>query len=417
MALTTLSTEPAPLDKRALLALIAGQICLHSCMTGIRVAAPLLVLHQGGSAGGVGLLLGLFAAAPVAMSLRAGRMADRHGYHRPMRLAVLLTTIGGLAAVASTWLGESSAIASPRFALLCLAATLCGIGANIGLIAIQRTAGRLAAAAAGAATSAGHGSTSTELTRVFSWLGLAPALANMVGPVAAGTMIDAAGFRGAFIALLALPLAGLWWARRVPVERQAVQPARAPGHTAWSLFASPGLKRLLAVNWLLSSSWDLHAFVVPVLGHERGFSASAIGLILGVFAACVAAVRLLIPMLAHRLREAQVLAGAMLMAGAVFAVYPLAHSPLLMSAFAALLGVALGSVQPMIMTTLHQLTPPHRHGEAIALRSMTINTSSAVMPLLFGAAGAALGAGVLFWVMGLAVAGGSLLARRIGRVG
>jgi dipeptide/tripeptide permease len=67
----------------------------------------------------------------------------------------------------------------------------------------------------------------------------------------------------------------------------------------------------------------------------------------------------------------------------------------------------------MIMTTLHQITPAERHGEAIALRSMTINLSSAVMPLLFGALGAAVGASSLFWLMGVAVGAGSVPARRI----
>ena len=75
---------------------------------------------------------------------------------------------------------------------------------------------------------------------------------------------------------------------------------------------------------------------------------------------------------------------------------------------------ALGAVQPMIMTTLHQITPSDRHGEAIALRSMVINFSSAVMPLAFGLFGAALGASALFWVMGAAVASGSVAARRVG---
>jgi hypothetical protein len=68
----------------------------------------------------------------------------------------------------------------------------------------------------------------------------------------------------------------------------------------------------------------------------------------------------------------------------------------------------------MIMTTLHQITPAARHGEAIALRSMAINLSSAVMPLAFGLAGATLGASALFWMMGAAVASGSLAARHIG---
>ena len=59
------------------------------------------------------------------------------------------------------------------------------------------------------------------------------------------------------------------------------------------------------MNWLLSASWDVHSFVLPVLGHERGMSASAIGTILGLFAFAVAAVRLLVPLLAHRLRESR----------------------------------------------------------------------------------------------------------------
>ena len=367
-------------------------------MTGVRVAAPLLALRSGHAQWAVGILLGLFAAAPVLLSLRAGRLADRHGYHFPMRIAVALTTAGGLLAVASTWL------TALQFPVLCLAATLCGVGANFGLIAIQRTAGRMTSGS------------SAELTRVFSWLGLAPAFSNMIGPVVAGVMIDLTGFRGAFIALMLLPMLGLWWARRVPLEPPKTEPAQARSNTSWDLLATPGLRRLLMVNWLLSSSWDLHAFVVPILGHERGFSASAIGLILGAFAAAVAAVRLAIPLLLPRLpslREGQVLAGAMLMTAAVFVVYPWMSSAWPMALCAVLLGLALGSVQPMIMTTLHQLTPRHRHGEAIALRSMTINASSAMMPLLFGVLGGAIGAGSLFWLMSAAVGAGSWPARRI----
>ena len=378
-----------------LVALVIGQICLHSTMAGVRMAAPLWVLQQQHAAWAVGVLMGLFAAAPIVLALHAGRLADRHGYHRPLRVAIALTVAGGACAVLATW------CAPPwDFALLCLAATLAGAGANVGLITIQRTAGRSARDA-------------TELRRVFSWLGLAPALSNVAGPVLAGVLIDSMGFRVAFGVLMLLPLGGLVWARRVPAE--APPPVdRAVVRNAWELLRTPGLRRLLAVNWLLSASWDVHTFVVPILGHERGFSASAIGLVLGVFASAVALVRLAIPVLAHRLKESQVLVGAMLCTAAVFAVYPLVHTAWAMGSCAVLLGFALGSVQPMIMTTLHQLTPDNRHGESIALRSMTINFSSAVMPLMFGLAGAVVGAASLFWVMGAAVAAGSALARRIG---
>ena len=167
------------------------------------------------------------------------------------------------------------------------------------------------------------------------------------------------------------------------------------------------MKRLLCVNWLLSACWDVHAFAVPILGFQRGFSAATIGLILGTFTLAISAVRLLIPLCAHRMHEVKVLRAAMLSTGAVFALYPLAHSPWVMGGCAVLLGLSLGSVQPMIMSTLHQLTPEGRHGEAIALRSMVMNVSSTAMPLVFGAAGTALGAAALFWLMGAAVASGS----------
>jgi MFS family permease len=384
---------------RPLLALIMGQVCLHSCMAGVRVAGPLLALRNGQPAWAVGVLLGLFAAAPVLSSLYAGRLADRHGYHRPLRLAVGLTVVGGALAVAATWWTEA------QFPLLCIAACLCGVGTNFGLIANQRSAGRLAEGDRAA------------LTRVFSWLGLAPAMSNVIGPVTAGALIDLAGFRGAFVALMLLPFAAVWWSRRVPKEAvAAVAPVAGKKGAAWEIFAMPGVRRLLLVNFLMSSSWDLHSFIVPVIGHERGFSASAIGLILGVFAAAVASVRIVLPFLSHRLREHQVLAAAMLLTAGVFCVYPLMHSAWLMGLCAAALGLALGAVNPMVMTSLHHLTPGHRHGEAIALRSMTVNATSALMPLVFGAAGAAVGASALFWAMGAAVGMGSWQARRMGQV-
>jgi MFS family permease len=78
-----------------------------------------------------------------------------------------------------------------------------------------------------------------------------------------------------------------------------------------------------------------------------------------------------------------------------------------------LLGLVLGAVQPMIMSTLHQITPKHRQGEALALRLMSINASSVLMPMLFGAAGAVAGVAPVFWVVGTAVGLGSRAAWRL----
>jgi MFS family permease len=377
-----------------LVALIAGQLGLHAAMAGLRMASPLMALRDGRSEWTVGVLMALFAVAPVLLALHAGRMADRHGYHRPVRAAVGVTLIGMGVAMFATWTGGWL-----QFALLCVAATFTGAGTNLGLIAIQRTAGHWA-------------TDSVQRMRIFSWLGLAPSLSNVVGPVLAGFVIDAANFRTAFAVMLCLPLISWFYARRVPRSTPApLDPARQG--TAWDLLSMPGLKRLMLVNLLLSACWDVHTFAVPVLGHERGFSASTIGLVLGSFTLAVTAVRLVIPALAHRMREVAVLRTAMIGTGLVFAAYPFAASPWVMALLAMALGVALGSVQPMIMSGLHHLTPPERHGEAIALRSIVINLSSSVLPLVFGVAGAAVGIASLFWSVGAATAAGSWPARQL----
>jgi sugar phosphate permease len=214
--------------------------------------------------------------------------------------------------------------------------------------------------------------------------------------------------------MLLLPLATLAGARRVPREGPAAPARGAAAASAWDLWKLPGLRQLMLVNWLLSTCWDVHTFAVPILGHERGFSASTIGLVLGTFPLAVTGVRLLIPLLAHRMNELQVLRVAMVGTGLVFGVYPLVPNAWLMGCCAVALGLTLGAVQPMIMSTLHHLTPEDRHGEAIAMRSMTMNASGALMPLLFGALGSTLGVAPLFWVAGAAVGLGSRVTRRLG---
>jgi MFS family permease len=379
-----------------LAALITGQLGLHAAMAGLRLAAPLQALSEGYSAWAVGLLLALFAAAPVVTALPAGRLADRWGYHRPVQLSVALSLAGGLLAVASSFVGGAL-----HFGLLCAAAMATGSGANTGMLVIQRTAGLAAP-------------DNAERVRIFSWLGVAPSFSNVIGPVAVGFMIDAAGYRAAYALLLLLPMATLAAARAVPRWPHTPPAAGQAGRAAWDLLWVPGLRRLLVVNWLLSMCWDVHIFAVPLLGHERGYSASTIGLILGSFTLSVTGIRMVIPLIAHRLHDTTVLCSAMAGTALVFALYPLAPGPLAMGACAMLLGITLGSVQPMVMSLLYHLTPDNRHGQALAFRSMVINGSSTVMPLLFGATGAVLGAALLFWIVGAAVGGGAWVARGLG---
>jgi len=394
-------TLPVKAASWALARLICGHICLHAAMAGTRMAAPLLALKLGYSALAVGFLLALYSLMQVFLAIPAGRYADQHGLKRPVGIALIFASTGALLAVLF-----------PRFEVLCLSALCMGGATGAASIALQRHVGRAA-----------HDS--TELKRVFSWLSIGPAVSNFFGPVMAGLLIDHAGiwmggtaadtngFRTAFLFMASLPLLTWVWIRHTQELPPVQHPEGVPKPQVWHLLREPSMRRLLLVNWLLSSCWDVHTFVVPVLGHERAFSASVIGAILGSFAIAATCVRVVMPLLAAHLKEWVVVSCAMLITALLFGVYPWMHTPLTMGCCSVLLGLALGSVQPMIMSTLHQITPHALHGQALGLRLMSINLSSVLMPMLFGTAGMVVGVSVVFWTVGAAVAMGSRVAWRL----
>lgn len=163
--------------------LIVGQVFLHACMAGMRMAMPLLALQQGFSALAVGALLALFAITQVFFALPAGRYADRKGLKKPILISVALASSG--AAMSVVW---------PIFPVMCVSALATGGATGMAVIALQRHVGRMAR-------------TPTELKAAFSWLSIGPAVSNFLGPVLAGLLIDFAGpapahetgFRWAFL--------------------------------------------------------------------------------------------------------------------------------------------------------------------------------------------------------------------------
>lgn len=383
----------------SLLRLILAQISIHACMTGMRMATPLLALREGYSPAAVGVLLALFALTQVFLSLPAGRYADRHGLKRPLAISVVAAS-----------LGAGLAVIFPVYPVLCLAALLSGGASGAAIIALQRHVGREA-----------HDK--VTLRKVFSWLAIGPAVSNFLGPFMAGLLIDYAGgeaasttgFRAAFLLMALLPLSAWLWVRTVAEHASEPTPTSPRSGTAWDMLQHQGFRRLLLMNWALSSCWDVHTFVVPILGHERGLSASVIGTILGAFAIAAAAIRVLIPLLSEHLSEWKVVLGAMVCACVLFIAYPFMPGAWSMMGCSIVLGLVLGSVQPMVMSMIHQITPAHRQGEALGLRMMAINGSSVVMPVLFGSIGTVVGVSALFWAVGAIVGSAARLPWLMGQ--
>jgi MFS family permease len=127
--------------------------------------------------------------------------------------------------------------------------------------------------------------------------------------------------------------------------------------------------------------------------------ASTIGVIMGTFAVATFAVRLVMPLVVRRVREWPTITAALLTSAGCYCLFPFLTSVPLLMALSFVLGIGLGCSQPMVMALLYSTSPPGRQGEAVGVRTTVMNASSATLPLAFGALGAALGMGPVFWSM------------------
>ncbi|MCE3000698.1 MAG: MFS transporter [Betaproteobacteria bacterium] len=363
---------------------VALTILLHLAFAGSRVTLSLFALHLGASTMTVGLLISLLAALPLLFSVGWGRAIDRIGVRKPM-------LAGACVVLAAVLL----AAAVPNLAMLFVVSTAVGSGFMAVHICVSQMAGLLGAP---------H-----ERTRNFSLLALAFSTSGFLGPMLAGFAIDAFGHRITFLLLgLSAAAAIAWlWLRPLPEPPAAPRASGGERRRIADLLRIPELRRAFIASTVLSMAWDLFTFVTPIHGTRLGLSASVIGLILGCFGGAIFLVRLVLPVVVHRLREWPMLIGAMIATGVAMAVFPLLSSVPLLMLTAFLIGLAIGGTQPMIMAVLYNAAPEGRGGEVVGVRTFLLNLTQAGMPLLFGIAGSALGMAPVFWVMAAVLFAGS----------
>lgn len=364
-------------------------VMLHLTYSGLRVLLSLFALQLGASPLTVGLLMSVLAAVPMAFAVSWGRYVDRVGTRRPMLL-------GAICVVMAAMVGY----AFPRVETLFAVSALAGGGFMLFHIAVNQAAGLLGQP--------------EQRVHNFTVLALAFSTSTFVGPVLTGYTIEWFGHRASFLVLALTAVVGLavlLW-NRISLPRNPSPWRGSEKRSVTDLLRTPGLPVVFVVSGLLSMSWDLFTFVMPIHGSRLGLPASTIGLILGCFGGAVFAVRLVLPWVVHKLKPRHVLVGAMLSAGTLLAIIPLIEQVGLLMALSFLLGVGLGGTQPMIMSLLFSTAPAGRGGEAVGVRTLLVNGSQATIPLVFGALGAVLGMAPVFWTMAVALIAGGAYARR-----
>jgi len=374
-------------------------VVLLSVLSGIahrgsKVLVSLSALDLGANSFMVGILAALYAVFPLLLAVYAGRISDRMGVRYP----ILFGSMGIAAGLLVPAFHES------MFTLF-LCPTLIGLGHIFFHVSIHNAVGSIGGAA--------------ERTKNFSTFSLGASVATFIGPSLAGFTIDALGFRPTFIALAGISVVVVLLALVFPhlVPPRGEQHDEKQARRALDLLKEAPLRRTLIMSGVTLTGIELFAFYLPVYGQSIGLSATRIGLVLSSYAAAAFVVRLLMQQLARRFTETGVLTGSLFIAAATYALFPfLSGVPMLVFA-AFLLGLGLGSAQPLtIMLTYHH-APQGRSGEALGMR-LTVNKITQIsIPLIFGGIGAVFGLIPVFWAnAAFLLAGGTVSLKDLRKV-
>lgn len=367
-------------------------IIAHTAFNGIRVATSLAAIKAGGGALWVGILTAMFNLIPAFLAIRAGRAVDRLPLRKMLVFGCAMMVAGG-------------ALAAFEPMLWVLAVAACGLG--VGWMVI-------AAASQYAIGVYGTGSEEKRI-RAFSVMSMGFSISSFLGPLIAGFMIDHVSFRAAFALLTCLPLVAgtLFYARgflTLPSIKDKVRDA--PPGRASELLQIPIVRNTLMTGAVITIGWDLYIFLVPVLGTQIGLSATQIGSVMSLFAVAVFVVRFAMPRLQRWLGGRGVIVAAMIVSGTAFIAFAFAHNYAAMLACSFVMGLGLGSSQPIVLSFLHAAAPPNRVGEVNGLRMTMISTSQWTMPLVFGILSAKTGLLPLFLLVGGGLLSGSWLAKK-----
>ena len=376
---------------RTLYVLMLLSVLNHSTFAGTRVAVSLYALRLGETPFTVGALMALYSLLPMLFAVSIGRLTDRLGVRAPMLAGSVI--LAASAAIPFAW---------PGLTALYWVSILVGSSFMLYHVAYQNIVGFIGRP--------------EDRPINFSMAALGFSISGFSGPMLAGLGIDHIGIANTFLVLSLLPL--------VPIAVLALDKVplpRLPGHGAApgekrrlaDLFRHRELRRLFVVSGLLAMAWDLFNFAVPVYGSRVELSASEIGAVIGAFSGGTFAVRLLLPAISRRFSAWPLLVVSLVVAGSCFVLFPVFRSVAPLMAIGFVLGLGLGMSQPMVMSLMHNATPPGRVGEAVGVRITLVNMSQTGMPLLFGALGSALGTlAPAFWATAALLLAGGWVARR-----
>ena len=364
-------------------------ICVlnNTMVQSARVLLPLYSLEFGANPLTIGILGATFSAFPMMLAVTAGKLADRFGARWLLMVGAIAAGIG----LTASWHYHS-------MAAIFFSASMISLSTAIYNVSLQNLVGQL----------------SEPETRAqnFSNFSLMTSSSSSIGPMIAGFAIDHAGHAGASLILTRFAVLGIvvlqWWGSLLPGGEPHVE---RKGSGIRLVLGEPGVRRTLAAGSLQNMIEGLVLFYLPVYMHSVHVSASAIGIVMAMYAGAAFVTRMALTRLISRLGPDRLLSRAFFLSACGLLLVPFFSSPWVLGALSFTLGLGMGCCGPIVTMLMFGNSPAGRSGETLGLKIMINHFTRVVTPVIFGSIATAAGLGVIFWLNSLMLGGGGMMSR------
>ena len=332
-----------------------------------------------------------FSLLPAFLAVHMGRYNDRHGNGRSSLAGALLMAVSCLMLLPSTggvwWLLAASVVL--------------GLGQTLQLTALQ---GEIA-------TFRLRRHREGMVGGLMLWQAIGQVSAPMILSIialAGGQLSQRLALVASALALVCVGLGLVLWRCAAEPRQISLQPL-AIGR----IFSVSGLGWVMLAGSLCVAVYDLTLIYMPVIGETRGIPAEIVGLLLTLLACGQMLSRALYRRVQMQAGSRKLMLGGVLGTALLTVLLGLPLHILAVGAVLGLIGVTMGFAITSSVALTMTLAPPGARVTSLGLRLAMNRAGQFVIPLAAGGAAAILGAGAVFFVLGLVLGGVGLHGPRV----
>lgn len=334
----------------------------------------------------LGVIIASGSLFPMFLASIVGRLSDRIS----LNLLLMIGMAGsGLSLVAIYFLEASLWI-------LLVIQTIFGFFQIITVVSSQNLVGSL--------------STEKNRTKNYGTYTLSVSIANFIGPLLVGFVIDWVDYTLAYLILGIFAFIPGVFFLFIPIKETATKRSFDDGSSFFKLLLNKDLRVVFITSGVILTAVGLFEFYFPIYANSIGLSASVIGILVGINALAFIISRLLMNPLQKKFTAEQILGSCLLIAGVAFFLLPFFKAIPILALISFLMGLGLGCCQPLSIVMTYNAAPKGHTGEVLGIR-LTVNKAvQFAVPIVFGSI-SFIGIFPIFWMntLLLAVSGNSLL--------